>query len=795
MENSNTSTKSSATQQENSEELKKLIFQYLKHWPWFIVSLLITTVASYLYLRYADEVYESSTQIKVLKEQSGLDLKGLQGSAPLIDMRSVNLDNEMAVLRSRRIAEKIVDRLNLTCTYYRVGSIKSIEIWKEERPFVVTWSETDSVRSTPLYSIKFKSLEEFEISNPNTDATDVFKVGEPFKINGNPITINLNPNYQGSFGDIGAITYSFRFSTKFQAVSALTSQINMEPIGGKSEVLDIKMNGVNVNKSEDILNALVDQYNFDGVDDKRLIAKRTEEFVIERLKFLVSELDTVEGGIVDYKSKYNIFEINNSASQLLSKNSSTEQEIFELSSQLSLTESFKEEILNQEQYRLLPARIGITSDNINKFTDAYNDEILERESLLVSSTDENPKVRELNNLLDQLRNNILNTIDSYIRSLNLRLNELREREKRFDFDISELPQQEKEIRSIERQQEVKQKLYLFLLQKREEAALSYAITAPVIKIVDFAYTKPAPISPRSKIVYLASTFIGLVVPFGLIYLLFLLDTKIKTKDQLRAFLPELPIVAEIPFHKKGNLVVMPTNRTSLAEAFRIMRTNLGFMRMKKKNTSKNSSEVVFVTSTTKGEGKTFVAVNIASTLVASKKKVLLMGCDLRNPQIHSYLNIDKDHVGVTNFIHDESVNFDDIIIRKSIDNLDLDIILSGVIPPNPAELLMSSRFSELIEKAKQNYDHIIVDTAPTILVTDTILISEHADVTLYITRSGVTDVKLLPHIRELYEEEKLINMGVVINALNNTGVDAYNYGYGYGYGESNEKKKFWEFWK
>lgn len=802
MEDPNISTKPKSSPEDNSEDLKKIIFQYIKYWPWFIVSIFITTSVAYLYLRYSDDIYETHTEVKVLKEHSGLDLKGLQGSAPLIDMRTVNLDNEMSVLKSRRIAEKIVEKLNLTAVYYRAGSIKSIEIWKEERPFVVHWSEKDSVKATALYTINFKSLEQFEITNSNTDETRTFDVGEPITVDRNSFTIDLNPDYQGSFSDLTKVSYSFRFSSKFQAITSLTSQIQMEPIG-KSDVLNISINGPNRFKNEDILDTLVNQYNTDGVEDNRLIAKRTEEFVIERLKFLVRELDTVEGGIVDYKSKYNIFEINNSASQLLSKNSNTEQEIFEISSQLALTKSFKEELLNQEQYKLLPARIGITSDNINKFTDAYNEEILERERLLVSSTNENPKVKEINNLLNQLKNNILNTIDSYIKSLNIKLDELKQREKRFDFDISELPEQEKEIRSIERQQEVKQKLYLFLLQKREEAALSYAITAPVIKIVDFAYTKPAPVNPRSNIVYLSSTFIGLVLPFGLLYLFFLFDTKIKTKEQIRDFLPDMPIVAELPFQKKSNLVVLPNDNSSIAEAFRIMRTNLSFLISNKKNKTSPNSQVVFVTSTTKGEGKTFVAVNLASTLVAAKKKVVLIGCDLRNPQIHNYLNIGKDHIGVTNFLHDDSIDLQSIILKKSIKDLDLDFILSGTIPPNPAELLLSSRFTQLIEEAKEKYDYVLVDTAPTILVTDTILISKNADVTLYITRSGVTDTRLIPHIREIKEEGKLVNMGIVINGLKGSGLNACNYGYGYGYGYGysygyggeRRKNKIWQFWK
>lgn len=799
METSNTNLNTTKTNpEENSEDIKKIVLQYLKFWPWFLISIIITVSVAFIYLRYSKNIYETNAQIKILKEQSGLDLSSLQGGAPLLDMSKVNLENEREILNSRRISHKVVSNLELTKSYFKSGNFKSSELWGNERPFTISLNNDTIIQpeTSLFYTIEFKSLSQFKISNPETEFSKVFSVGEPMDIEGYSMVLNFNPNFTKDITQLIDDEYSMSLRSSFKTVSSLTNQINVEPLGDRSEILDISIKGENKSKNEAILNSLIEQFNSDGVGDNRMVAKRTEEFVIERLGYLVGELDTVESGLANYKSENDLVEIENNAEALFKKSTEVELRVFEISNQLSLTKSFKEELLEQDKFDLLPARIGITNDNINSYTQTYNDKILKRERLLISSTVENPTIIELNKIISQLRNNILKTINNYIKSLEFSLEEVKRREQEFDTNIGRLPGQEKEIRVIRRQQEIKEKLYLFLLQKREEAALSYAITSPIIKVVDFPYTQPGPVSPKSNIILLAGLIIGLVVPFGILYLIFLLDTKVKNKDQIKAFLPNIPVVAEVPqFKNEKNKVILPSDRSSIAESFRIMRTNLNFMKVKKETDSSSNCKVVFVTSTTKGEGKTFVAVNLATSLTAAKKKSVLVGCDLRNPQIHTYLNLKKNHVGVTNYLYDDSVNIEKLVIKYPVENFELDVILSGEIPPNPAEMLMSSKFSQLIEELKHKYDYIIIDTAPTILVTDTILISNYADITLYITRSGYTDTRLFTHIRDVYQQKKLINMGIIINGLDDSGINAYNYGYGYGYGESNEKKKPWEFWK
>jgi capsular exopolysaccharide synthesis family protein len=338
---------------------------------------------------------------------------------------------------------------------------------------------------------------------------------------------------------------------------------------------------------------------------------------------------------------------------------------------------------------------------------------------------------------------------------------------------------------------VKERLYVFLLQKREEAALSSAVMSDIAKVVDYAYTNPTPVSPKSRIVLLGSFLISLILPFGFLYIKFLLNTKINDKDEIKKLLPSLPIAGEIPLLNKNDETLIRKNSTdALAESFRILRTNLNFMGL-----NKNKSKVIFVTSTMKGEGKTFTSINLAATISTTRSKCLLIGADLRNPQIHSFLNIDKNRVGLSKYLYDDTTQLHELIINKPLPDFNLDVVLSGEIPPNPSELLVSDRFGEFLEEAKKEYEYIIVDTAPTILVTDTLLISRYADITLYTVRANYTDLQLLDHIREISDAKKLHNIGIVFNGVENNGAYAYNYGYGYGYQAStNSKRNRLKFW-
>jgi capsular exopolysaccharide synthesis family protein len=366
-----------------------------------------------------------------------------------------------------------------------------------------------------------------------------------------------------------------------------------------------------------------------------------------------------------------------------------------------------------------------------------------------------------------------------------------QREYQFNSSIKDIPENEKIAREIKRQQAVKENLYIFLLQKQIEADLSAAITAPTAKIVDYAFTPSTPVSPKTSIVYLAGLVIGLAFPIGILYIMYLFDTKVTSKEQIQAKL-DIPIIAEIPINKDyDGKIVKATDNSNVAEAFRILRTNMSYL-ITDDNKRAADCKVIYSTSSTKGEGKTFNAINTASVFGSNNLKTLLIGCDLRNPQLHNYLGVSKKNIGLSSYLVDEDLKLNDIIF-KTEKKLNFDIILSGEIPPNPSELLNNGRFEELIKEARSIYDYVIVDTAPTMLVTDTLTVVDKADAIIYMIRANFTELKILRHIKELNKFNMKKNIGIAINAVDEKKGYEYNYGYGYGYGINTKVKKWYNF--
>ncbi|MSP84751.1 MAG: polysaccharide biosynthesis tyrosine autokinase, partial [Flavobacteriaceae bacterium] len=416
--------------------------------------------------------------------------------------------------------------------------------------------------------------------------------------------------------------------------------------------------------------------------------------------------------------------------------------------------------------------------------------------LLVSAGVKNPMVVEYSDKIVELKQNVLSSIRVLQKQLAVAIKNVKSLKQENSSTFSSIPAKEKILRSIERQQTIKETLYLFLLQKREEASVSKAVTSPSIKVVDYAMTNYIPIAPKRSIIYLAALLIGLLIPFGIVYVIFLLDTKIHSKQDFDRLAPDIPVVAEIPFIEEANRIITMNDRSVLAESFRILRTNINYLIPIKKE---GECPVIYTGSSIKGEGKTFVSLNLAITLSSMDKKVLLLGADLRNPQLHKYLKLNKNRIGLSNYLYDTTTDWKNLINEKVFDNDFLSIVFAGSVPPNPAELLSNGRFEELLNILKKQYDYIVVDTAPTILVTDTLLISQLADITVYVTRADHTDKKLLTYSRGLKEQGKLVNMAYIINNVGGekgyaygykyTYGYGYNYGYGYGYGEDIEVSK------
>ncbi|MCX7548881.1 polysaccharide biosynthesis tyrosine autokinase [Xanthomarina sp. F1114] len=761
-------------------DIKQEIRRYLRYWPWFLLSVFITMSVAYIYLRYAPRIYQTSTKIKVLDESDGLELPT---SAFIFKRSNINLENEMEILTSYRIVEQVVRELKLNTRFQEEGQILNAQL--VELPFQFDQHiQVDSITSSDQYEI-FVNQADFEIRNIKTEEEYVFKGHDSYtKIHNLPFDIKLNNS-----SDV-AILKGRKFIVNLVPLKAATlqlkSRVKTEPIGKVSDLLELVINSESTVWSERVLNTLVSVFNEDGINDRQKVSKNTIDFIDKRFVFLAEELDSIEINKKEFKQDNNLVFLPNDAELGLEKRTRSEEELFKIENQVALAELVKESLnADKDDFGLIPANVGIENGGVNELINQYNTTVLEYQKYESSGGVNNPMVQQLIGTLSGLKRNINRSLETYSQQLELSRKQLDARNSVFRGEVSRIPEKEKLLRAIDRQQKIKESLYLLLLQKREEAAINLAITEPSIKVVEYALSGAYPISPKPKIVYPAALLGGLLIPFGLFYLFFLLDTKVHDKKDIEKVAKNISIIGQIPEVKgKDNLIFEnPNDRSVLAESFRILSANVKYVLPIKED--KQKGHVIFCTSTIKGEGKTYVSVNLSLALSSLNKKVLLIGADLRNPQIHRYSNRDKNSKGLSNYLHDTSLDWKDILITGFKNHSTHDVLLSGAIPPNPAHLLTNGRFDTLIEEAREYYDYIVVDTSPTILVTDTMLISHLSDINVYIVKANYTEKSLLEFSKDLSESGKLKNMAYVVNSV---GVSkhrgyGYNYGYGYGYNE------------
>ncbi|WP_417371149.1 GumC family protein [Gelidibacter japonicus] len=761
---------------DQGELIKNEVKKYLRYWFWFLIIAFIAISAAFIYLRYTPNVYRTASKIQILNKSKGIEMPS---SSFIFNRSTINLENEMEVIKSLRISELVVRNLDLTMAFYEEGNVRTSEI--DGFPFsLIKTIPNDSIKSHQSFKILIKE-KGFEVYRGNSEKPIIFPNYSSFNVS-HDLPFELEAGSLKSIKENKGKTYIFKLSPITAAAKSLKGSLGVSVMGRDSDLLQLSLSGESKQKSERILNEVISVFNMDGIVDRQEVSKRTIAFIDERFELLAGELDSIEGNKRDYKQNNNFFNVESDAALGISQRTEAENEVFEIESQILLSNMLAESLdVRNNDYQLLPANIGISSVNTNELINTYNSLIFERDNYLTSGGKNNPMVLSLNEKLKELAINISNSISAYKSQLEATKNQLIKRNAKFSSQVSAIPAKEKIMRSIERQQAIKETLYLFLLQKREEAGINLAITEPSIKVVEYAISGGAPISPNRKNVYLLAFAIGLLVPFGVIYVSILLDTKVQGKKDVELRVPKIPVLAELPKIKDENLVFAdPTDRTTQAEAFRILSSNVNYVLPRVSEEGK----VIYITSTIKGEGKTYAGINLSLALTSLNKKVLLIGADLRNPQIHHYTipQMDKNELGLSNYLYDDSFDWRSALIKGFPKHPDHDTLLSGTIPPNPAHLLTNGRFEQLLNDAKKIYDYIVVDTAPTILVTDTLLISELADVTLYMVRAEVTEKSLLDFSRNLAETGRLKNMAYVINGVGASRSYGYSYNYGYNYG-------------
>ncbi|MCB0464347.1 MAG: polysaccharide biosynthesis tyrosine autokinase [Aequorivita sp.] len=762
-------------EEEEQFDIKRALSKYVRYWPWFLVAVFISLVIGYFYLRYAPIVFESVAKIKILDDSKELNIS-MDPMSILNGSSKINMDNEIEVIESYRILSHVVNELDLDVTYAVVGKLKTTQIW--DAPFFVAKEfPTDSLTNSLSYTVSVAASGLTIVDEDNHKLTvEPNQTSIPSKY----FPISVTPLKSVNLEDFSEATYQVVISPVKEVVLNLIDEMKVESTNKTSEILTLSLQGENPERNEHILNKIIETFNEDGILDRQLVSKRTVDFTDERIVSLSGELSTIEEKKESFQRNNNLSYIEADAGMSIQKKSIAEDQVNKLETQIELSKLLSESLSNQGDYGLLPADIGLESSSINSLVSSYNKIALERQKLAASAGENNPTLQELSNQLSRAKQNIINTVNVYQQQQNVSLGQFNQQKSRAGAQFSRIPEKQNILRSIERQQSIKESLYLLLLQKREEAAINYAVTAPSIKVVDYGLSDTRPVSPKKKVVYAISFLMGLLVPFGVLYMKFTLDTKIHERADVEKLYADIPIAAEIPYFENIKSFTQANDRSILAESFRILSTNVNYLLGKKGKEGK----VVYVTSSVKEEGKTLVALNLSLAYASLKKKVLLVGADLRNPQLHTYFNIDKNSIGLSNYLHDSKIVWKDCINKGFGLNDFHKVCFSGAIPPNAPELLSSLAYEEFINTVKNEFDYVIVDCAPTLLVTDTLLISEYADATLFVVRADYTDKRLFEFIKGLNKNHRLKNMSFVINDVKIDKLNGYNYGYGYGYGES-----------
>ena len=540
--------------------------------------------------------------------------------------------------------------------------------------------------------------------------------------------------------------------------------------------------------------------NSNEIEDKRAMADATSKFINDRIGEIYSNLSDVDQTAESFKSSRGISDLQSQSNVNVSASTAGEQQLQEANVQLSIANQMSDYIFRPGGFEIIPPNVGINDPNIASSVQRYNQLLAERQRLLKSSNERNPVIVELDQQLESLKQGVQSSLNNVAENLNLQVNSLSSQLSRIRSRIYATPGNERALRDISRRQQTTESLYLYLLEKREESQISFASTPPKSKIIDSAYGTKFPVQPQPLKIYLATFILGLALPFSIIYGNQLLNNKVQNKLELEKWIDNIPVLAELPrLKKKEKTLVTTSDRSVLAESLRILRTNLDYLLKQKKTGS--GGHVIFVTSSVPGEGKSFVSSNLAMIYAKANKRVLLVGGDIRNPKINQFYsskNVDKlkrvsgneDNNGLTEYLINDALTPRDITNTMLVSDQTIDIIYSGKLMPNPAELLMSDRLEKLVADVREKYDYVIVDTAPVVVVSDTMLIAKFADLILYVTRAGYTDMKILDFPLKMNEEGKMNNLSFVVNSVKDTNL-GYGGKYGYGYGKA--AKKWWNF--
>ncbi|MEC7784221.1 MAG: polysaccharide biosynthesis tyrosine autokinase [Bacteroidota bacterium] len=786
------------SQHHNEEDfnLREEVGKYLRYWPWFVVGIFISLFISIIYLKTAIPLYKTVASVIIKDDETKAPAASLEGFSEIGlfgGMGSNKIENEIGVFTSYRMMKNTVKALNLNIAYFKTTGLIEKELYLDS-PYIINFINLDADR---LEKLVLEGKSKFTIENSDNRENQFVITdydGEVIRSSNFDSIVDIGfgeiivkKNYES---DVKVKKISFFVSTVDRVADMLRDKIQVATIEKNATLLELSIQTSVVEKSEDILNQLIFEYNKEAIEDKNEVALSTAKFIDERLQIISSELDTVEVGLESFKEENSLTNIEAESTLFIENASEYRKKVREIVTQLSYVENLLNFLNNKDNNTLLPGNIALENNSVNEQIQNYNNLVLQRNRILDGATSINPTVKRLDNQIEQMSSTIYSGLSQFKSNLTITLNDLNEQSNSISSKIAKVPSKERQFRDISRQQNIKEALYIFLLQKREENSLSLAATAPKAKIVDSAYSINSPVSPKSSVILIGSLLIGLAVPFLVLYIKQLLNNKIERREDIEKLTKSIPIIGELPRIAKGESDLIEENdRSVLAESFRILTTNLQYLLVNAKNEGKGYC--IYTTSTVKGEGKTFTSINLAMTLANTGKKVVIIGADLRNPQLQRYDTESKSFLGVSDYLvnDDHALN---TLINDSKFHPNLKLFLSGSIPPNPSELLRQKKFGTMLDELREQFDYVIVDTAPSMLVADTFLISQYADLIIYVTRAGYTEKRLLQFAIDSQNDGKLHDISFVIND-----VKTANFGYGnkYGYAYGQEKASLWERFK
>ena len=757
-------------------DVKSLFNDYRRHWWWFVISLFLCGAMAVVYVKTHNAQYAVCANVLVSDDNTG-SFTAMSGMSDLFGS-SANVEDEVYVISSHSVLRDVARNLGIYKTHYVKKGLLGGYLAYPDFPVDVTAESSllDTLNTTMTFKVNVGKDGKADIKM----YADGKKIGQEKNLR---LPVSLNTKY-GRYTVLPTLDYpkgekvktTISISGYDDAAEDLAHSISSDRASRKSNMINLYMRTENTDYGKDVLNEIVDNYNRRGISYKNRQGEKTLEFINDRLAIISGDLSTAEKDIQDYKKDHKITDVGVEASYNMGVRGTADHALVQAETEseiIKMTRDFLRQPGNE--FQLVP----ITSNMPKSLGDAineYNNLVIKRMEVADNARGNNTALRRLDESIGSLRRNIDTSLTKALETSQVQVREARSRLNSSLSKLGNVPAQEREFLGLKRQQAVKQELYIFLLQRREETAMMIANAIPKGRIIDEAYSLSQPVSVKMKTVLAIALLIGLIVPCLLLYLRRLFRTKFDDMQELRA-LTDIPVVGEICKDKNAeNLVVTPGSSTPTTELFRMVRSSLQFM------TAGDGCHTILVTSTRPGEGKSFISVNLAASFAITGKRVVLLGMDIRNPQLGNYLGL-KHNAGITNFLADPSLSIDSIIM-SSPRVQGCDVILAGPVPPNPSELLSSAAVDKLFAELRERYDYIIIDSAPSGMVSDTLSLGHVADMTLYVTRADYTLRRDVTFVNNLSTDNRLPRIALVLNGVP---MRAKAYGYGYGYGKQSNK--------